>query len=315
MSEQVMTKKKLNVDIKTIIPFLGLVVVLVLFEVLTQGKLFSGRNLKAILNDGIYILLGAIGYSFLFAQGMIDFSIGANVAVSCAVACIAANINPVLAFPAALFTGVIIGSCNGFIHAKIGIDSFITTLAMQFLLNGLVLVILDGSTLAAPLSMLKWFTTPLKLGTLALFVVVGYFMFEHSSYGKKCRAVGSCAEAVRQSGINVQSLKFISFAVMGCIAGLIAFFSLIRTGSATSNTGSPLLMNVLNAALLGGLPMSGGATAKFRGVIIGSLTIAFMTSGMTILGLSVVNQQLVKGAVFLIAIAVSFDRKNMKVIK
>ncbi len=315
MSELTIVKKRRNINFMTVFPFLGLVAVLIFFEIITQGKLFSTRNLKAVLNDGIYILVGAIGYSFLFAQGSIDFSIGANMAVSCAAACITANVNPLLALPAALITGTIIGSCNGLIHVKAGIEPFITTLATQFLLNGLVLVILNSSTLAAPIEMIKWYTMPVKVITIAVLLLTGYVMFEYSSYGKKCKAVGSCREAVRQSGINVPLLKFIPFAVMGCIVGLLAFFSLIRTGSATNNTGSTLLMNVLNAALLGGLPLSGGATSKFRTVIIGSLTMAFMSSGMTIMGLSVSNQQLVKGLVFLIAIAISFDRKNVKVIK
>ncbi len=305
-----------RINFKEIFPFLGLIFVLVLFGITTQGMLFSSLNMKAVLNDGIYIMIGTVGYLFLFAQGSLDFSIGANMAVSCAVGAIAANaVAPWLALPAAIATGGLIGLCNGLITTKLNIDAFITTLAGMFILQGLVLVILDGSVLAAPLSMLKWFTNPLKIGLLAAVLVIGYIVFQYTSYGKICRAIGSCPEAVRQTGINLDFYRIVPFVVMGILVGILAFLSLIRTGSATNNTGGTLMFNVINAALLGGLPMSGGPTTKFRGAVVGSLTISFLVSGMTIMGIGTTDQQIVKGLVFLVAIGISFDRKNMKVIK
>ena len=308
-------QKLKKTDFQTIFPFLGLIAVLIFFEVSTGGRLFTGKNLKAVLNDGLYIIIGATGYAFMFAMGILDFSIGANMAVSCAAACLAAKINPLLAIPAAILTGMILSGVLGLIHVKAHVDAFITTLAGQFIFNGLVLIVLNNSIQQAPLSMLKWFTLPLKLVILAGGLAVGYMAFEHCVYGKTCKLIGSCEEAARQTGINVGRYKMCGFLTMGAIAGLLGFISLIRTGTASSQTGSTLMMNVLNAALLGGLPMSGGPTTKFRGVIIGSLTMAFLTSGMTIMGYNVTTQQLVKGLIFLIAISISFDRKNMKVIK
>lgn len=311
-------KKQANkkVDYKTIFPFLGLAFVLLLFGIITKGALFSKLNLKAILNDGIYVMIGTIGYLFLFSQGALDFSVGASMATACAVAAVAANnISPWAALPAALLTGVGIGLLNGLIFTKLKIDSFIVTLSTMFILQGIVLVILDGSVMSAPLAMLKWFTNPLKLTILAVVIIVGFVVFQYTAYGKICRAIGSCPEAVFQTGIKLDFYRTIAFVVMGFLVGILAFLSLIRTGSATNNTGGSLMINVMNAALLGGLPMSGGATTKFRGAIVGSLTITFLVSGMTIMGIETINQQIVKGIVFLVAIGISFDRKNMKVIK
>lgn len=308
--------KKVKENIKDIFPFMGIVVVLVVFGILTNGRLFSRQSLNAILNDGIYILLGTIGYLFLFAQGNLDFSIGYNMAVSCAMACIAANgVGMWAAFPAAVITGVLIGLINGTITVKLRIASLVSTMAMMFILQGLVLLILNGSVLAAPLAMLKWFNMPLKATLLLVFIVVGFVLFEYTKFGKISKAIGACPEAVRQTGINADAYKILAFVLIGLIAGVLGFVSLIRTGSATNQTGSTLMFNVLNAALLGGLPMSGGPTAKFRGAILGTLTMAFMVSGMTIMGISATNQQFVKGIVFLVAIGISFDRRNLKVIK
>lgn len=312
---QSITAKFKKINFQTIFPFLGLAAVMIFFQAASGGRLFTAQNLKAILNDGLYIILGTSGYAFLFAMGILDFSIGANMAVSCAVACLVAKINPLLAIPAAIMTGMLLAGLLGLIHVKANVDAFITTLAGQFIFNGLVLIVLDNSVQQAPLAMLKWFTQPLKLGILIGVVVTAYIAFEHCVYGKTCKLIGSCREAARQTGISVERYKMCGFLVMGAIVGLLAFISLIRTGTASSNTGSTLMMNVLNAVLLGGLPMTGGATTKFRGVIVGSLTMAFLTSGMAIMGYNVNTQQTVKGLIFMIAIAISFDRRNMKVIK
>lgn len=305
-----------NIDFKNIFPFLGLITIIVGFGIATNGRLFSMINMKAMLNDGLYILLGSVGYLFILAQGHFDFSIGSIMGISCAVGCVAASqIGPAAAIPAALLTGSIVGLLNGFIVAHLNIGSFIATLATKFIMTGAVLVILNGSIMAVPLSMLAWFSNPLKIMLIIFFLIIGYLIFQYTTFGKYSRAIGSCRETARQTGISMKLYSMAPFIIMGCIAGLLGFLSLIRTGSATNQTGSSLMTNVLNACLLGGIPLSGGATVKFRGVVIGTLTMTLLSSGMTILGLNSVNQQFVKGIVFLVATGISFDRKNLKVIK
>lgn len=308
--------RKLKINVQTIFPFLGLILIVGIFTVLTQGRLFSSTSLRTTINDGLYILIGTIGFTFLFAMGNMDFSIGNNMGVSCAVACIVAHgVNIYVAIPAAILTGMLIGLINGTIVVKTRIMSMIATLGMMFILQGTVLIILNGSVMQAPLSMMKLYTTPMKIALMLGFIIGGYVLFEMTVFGRIAKAIGASPEAVRQTGINADKYKVISFVLMGAIAGLLGFISLARTGSATNSTGSTLMFNVMNAALLGGVPMTGGPTTKFRGAILGALTISFMVTGMTLLRISAQNQQLIKGIIFLIAIGICFDRKNMKVIK
>lgn len=74
-------------------------------------------------------------------------------------------------------------------------------------------------------------------------------------------------------------------------------------------------MNVLLAIVLGGMPLSGGANSKVRAVILGSAMLAFLMNGLVIWGLNDLVQQGVKGAIFLIAVGLSFERGNIAVIK
>lgn len=308
--------KQNKISFQNIFPFLGLALILVLFTILTQGKLFSRAALKSTLNDGLYILMGTAGFTFLCAEGEMDFSIGYNMGVSCAVCCLVANaVNIYVAVPAAILTGIVIGLVNGLIVTKTHIMSMIATMGMMFILQGLVLVLLNGSVLQAPLTMLKMYTDPLKIFLLIATVVLGYLLLEKTKFGRVAKAVGACPEAVRQTGINSDRIKLITYIIVGGICGILGFVSLARTGSATNSTGGTLMFNALCATLMGAVPLTGGPTTKFRGAVLGTLTISFLVTGMTLLRISATNQQLIKGIIFLVAVGVSFDRKNMKVIK
>jgi len=308
--------KQNKISFQNIFPFLGLALILVLFTILTRGKLFSKAALKSTLNDGLYILMGTAGFTLLCAEGEMDFSIGANMGVSCAVCCLVAKAaNIYVAVPAAILTGVLIGLINGLVVTKTHIMSMIATMGMMFILQGLVLVLLNGSVLQAPLDMLKMYTDPLKLFLLIATVVLGYLLLEKSRFGRVAKAIGACPEAVRQTGINADRIKLISYVIVGALCGILGFISLARTGSATNSTGGTLMFNALCATLMGAVPLTGGPTTKFRGAILGTLTISFLVTGMTLLRISATNQQLIKGLIFLVAVGVSFDRKNMKVIK
>lgn len=299
---------------KELFPYLGLIIVIVFFQAVT-GSLFTGSNMKALLGEGFYILIGAVGYIFVIAQGNLDFSISGIMAISCAVGATAAQVNPWMAAPAAVITGMAAGMVNGFAVSVLKLDSFITTLAFGFVLNGGVVIVLNGGIIAAAPDMLSWSTNTLKLVTILGVTGAGFLLFHYTSYGKQCRAIGSSREAAYQTGVNVKRIMFMAFVIMGGLSGLLGFFSLIRTGTASSSTGATFLTNAWNAVLLGGIPIEGGATTKFRGVIVGSLTMAVLANGMTIMGLDANVKQLVTGIIFILVIAVSFNRKNLTVIK
>ena len=119
-----MTKEKLLNNFS----FIGLILVLVLFEVLTGGLLLGRRNLINIFNNFFSIGLCAMAYAFIMALGELDLSVGAIVGFSAAMGAFAANISTALILPAAILTGLVIGSASGFVIAKLKVESFIGNL-------------------------------------------------------------------------------------------------------------------------------------------------------------------------------------------
>lgn len=294
--------------------FIGLLLVLLVFELGTKGQLLGSRNLMNIFNNFFSIGLGAMSVTFLMSLGEMDLSVGAVMGLASALAAIAAQKSLALIFPVALAVGLGVGLLNGFLIAKLKVASFIGTLAVSFIARGITTFLLNG-TIGIPGTMRVYDNNQLKCVTFIFLMLLFFILFNFSPFGKRCRAIGSAPEAARQSGIKVDRTRIIAFAISGIVCGLLGYFSLVRTLTASSGTGKAFEFDILLAVLFGGMPLSGGWTVKFRSAVIGSVAMAAMKSGMSLMGINGLTQQLIQG-VLLIAIAyVSFDRKNTSVIK
>lgn len=310
-----MKNKKISVRLQKYLPVIGLIVLIILFEILTSGQLFNKRTLNSLINESFTLILGTLAMSFLLSQGCLDFSVSGTIALAAACAARVANINIYLALPTALLVGAGVGLINGIFHGVIGIESFIATLAVSYLSGGLTLIVLNSGSLSIPIEMLDWDSRGLRLALIVAAAIVAYIIFEKTRIGKECKIVGSNPEFALQCGLSVKKIKIRGFVILGAVAGFLAFFAIIRSATASTSTGGGVMVNTLNALLIGGMPITGGENSKIRSAIIGSLIVAVLTIGMGLLGLTAIYQQLVTGLVFLYAIYMTFDRKNTLVIK
>lgn len=310
-----MNNYALKTNVQKYLPYASLIIVIVFFEIVTQGKLLQGRYLISLTVEIFTILVGTTGLAFLLAQGCLDFSLTALVCMAAAFAAKSAALNQWLIFPVAVITGLLLGCINGIVHAVFKVNSFIATLAMSFICSGFVMVVLDNGNVSIPHELTKINTVTFRVAVMLIVAVIGYFIFEKTRVGKETRIIGSNPEFARQNGISLTWVKIRGFMIMGGICGIVAIFELLRAGTTSSSTGSGFTVNVLNALLIGGMPIIGGASAKFRSAVIGSIVMAVLTFGMNLWGLEVLTQQFVKGIVFLVAICLTFDRKNMVIIK
>ncbi len=304
-------KEKLHDNLGVI----GLIIVIIFFEIVTGGQLFTNRTVNSFINELFALVLATSGLTFLLSQNCLDFSVSGLIALSAAFAARAGEVSPYLVLPVAILVGICLGLVNGFLHGVLKINSFIATLSVSFVCGGATIIVLRSGSLMIPVEMLSWDSKPLRVAVMLIFMIGGYILFEKTRIGKECKIVGANPEFARQSGISVLKTKLRAFAIMGAIAGLIAFFALIRSATASSSTGASVTVNAINALLIGGMPIVGGMSSKFKSAILGSLIMAVLTIGMNIWGLTAVTQQCVKGVVFLFAIYMTFDRKSASVVK
>lgn len=308
-------KSWIKTHLSDIIPVLGLILVLVFFNAVSGGKVFTKTNFNTLFNEAFSLLIVTYALIFVMAQGKNDMSLGGVVALAAALAAHASSISGNLVLPVALLVGLLCGLLNGLIVTEFRIDSFIATIAMSFILKGFVELLLQSGVRSIPIKMMMLDSQQLKITVALVFGIISFILFKFTMFGKHCRAIGSRMEVCRQSGVRVKLVQYGSYVFTGLASGLVAFFFLIRSGAANIGTASNLEFNALQALMLGGVLITGGSSVKFRSAVIGSITMAALANGMTLWGVETLTQQLIKGFIFLIVIALTFERKSVEVIK
>ena len=304
-----------DLNIKELIPFASLILVVVFFQIITDGTLLSLRKLKLILNQSFVLMIGTVPCSFIVAQGDVDFSMGSMVGITAVCAAWVSQSVSFLALPAAMLVGLVLGIVNGLLYVKCRIPSFVVTLSTLMVLRGLTIFISGGGSVSVPFELYDWDNTALKLGIVIVVIAAAAFIFNYTKFGKWCKAIGSGVTAAYQSGVPVGKMRIAGYAISAMMCGLCGFFNMVRAGSAATNTGNFFETDVLIALVLGGMPLSGGSSSKIRCAVIGSLTLAVLVNGFACWSIDEKLQQGIKGVIFLIAVWLTFDKKNTQLIK
>ena len=304
--------KKLSTmsTIRSFLPLLGLVAVFIVFNVLTGGRMI--KNMSLVMSQIYVTLIAATGVFFIMTMGGLDFSQGSIMGITSIVVCMVSKVNVPLAILAGIAAGAAIGAINGFFYVNRKIKSFIVTICTMFLFRGIIKYLTSNAPVAGSAKLVMMNKDELKLACTLVVLIIGFIAFRFTKFGMYLRAIGAGEKAAKFAGIRTDKMKFLIYVLAGAITGFAAFVNVVKVGSVTSSGGNQLETQILIA---GGMPISGGAKAKFQNVIIGSLLYIVLSSGLTMLGLTTQTMQLIQGVVFLIFVAVFADRQSLQVIK
>ncbi len=307
--------KKLSTmsTIRSFLPLLGLVAVFIVFNVLTGGRMI--KNMSLVMSQIYVTLIAATGVFFIMTMGGLDFSQGSIMGITSIVVCMVSKVNVPLAIVAGIAAGAAIGAINGFFYVNRKIKSFIVTICTMFLFRGIIKYLTSNAPVAGSAKLVMMNKDELKLACTLVVLIIGFIAFRFTKFGMYLRAIGAGEKAAKFAGIRTDKMKFLIYVLAGAITGFAAFVNVVKVGSVTSSGGNQLETQILIALVLGGMPISGGAKAKFQNVIIGSLLYIVLSSGLTMLGLTTQTMQLIQGVVFLIFVAVFADRQSLQVIK
>ncbi|WP_460451421.1 multiple monosaccharide ABC transporter permease [Alsobacter sp. SYSU BS001988] len=142
---------------------------------------------------------------------------------------------------------------------------------------------------------------PVVLVIMGALILFYNFVTARTVIGRRIYALGGNALAARLSGIRTQRLAFLTFVNMGVLAGLAGLIVAARLNSATPSAGNSFELDVIAACFIGGVSASGGA-GRVMGVVIGAFFMGIMNNGMSIMGIGIFWQQVVKGLVLLAAV-------------
>jgi putative multiple sugar transport system permease protein len=150
---------------------------------------------------------------------------------------------------------------------------------------------------------------PNVLIVMLVLIALYTFVTRRTTIGRRIYAMGGNEKATKLSGINTERLSFLTFVNMGALAGLAGMIVAARLNSATPKAGVGNELDVIAACFIGGASASGGV-GKITGAVIGAFIMGVMNNGMSILGLGIDFQQMVKGLVLLAAVFFDVYNKN-----
>lgn len=366
---------------------LALIVIMVFFQVATDGILLKPVNLTNLILQNSYIVIMAVGMLLVIVSGHIDLSVGSVMGFIGALAAVMIvhwDVPYVLAGVICLAVGALIGMAQGFWVAFFRIPSFIVTLAGMLVFKGLTLWLLAGQSVGpfpANFQLIASGFVPDIFGTgrfntlslvtgiavaagilvmavrsrrkqaatglveepfaffagkhalitialiymsylmatfrglpnvfivMALLIAIYAFITNRTVVGRRIYAIGGNEKAAKLSGIPAEKLVFLTFANMGMLAALAGLVFAARLNTATPKAGVSFELDVIAAVFIGGASMAGGV-GTVVGAVVGAFIMGVMNNGMSILGIGIDWQQVIKGLVLLAAVV--FDVYNKK---
>ncbi len=306
-------------------PVLVLIALCLAFTAINPNFL-SVRNFARIGILAAPTLLVAVGVTFIIIMGSIDLSMEGVVAF-CAV--VFAKVFVAysgfhgwgwLGIPLAALVGAFAGFLGGLAHVRLKIPSFMSSLSMGYIGLGATFVLSGGyrinvqdPTFRALLTE-RLFEMPYMVYFALLGLLFALFIERFTVIGRNIFAVGGGEDLARASGLNVLRVRVLGFVIAGFFYGLGALLSVARVGIADGSSGSNLMFTAITAVVVGGTSLSGGHGGVLN-TLIGTLIVAAISNGMIVIGLPSYVQSGVLGAIVIVAVALSTNRKAIRYIK
>jgi len=298
-------------DWRRYIIYIGFVVVFVVFAATLGDQGFlSTNNVLNIFRQAATISIIAVGMTFVIACAEIDLSVGSVAGLASVCTAMAISHWGIAAgIAAGLAVGLVVGAINGGLVAMLNIPSFLVTLGMlgiaagvaqwitasapQPILNDTYNLVFGGGNFGPVPGLLVW---------MAVFVAVGAVVLAKTRFGRKVLATGGNRTAAEFSGVRTRRIKFqvlLLSAVVASIAGML-YAGRLQSGRFQWGAGDEL--SAIAAVILGGTSLFGGA-GSVVGTLFGSLMISLINNGLILAGLETSQQQVVRGAIIILAVA------------
>lgn len=268
---------------------------------------------EAILRITALVSIMAVGMTFVIICAEIDLSVGSVASWSTMVTGLLYQagtptfVTPVLV----LLMGAVIGLVNGLLVTKVKIPSFLVTLGMLSVFDGMSLTITNTEPVPIiddTFSNLFWNASYLGLPSpiwwTIVVVLIGFYLLQMTVFGRRVYAVGGNLTAARFSGIKSDRIKILAFVFSSMTAVLAGMLLAARSTSGNPSLGTGLELDVIAAVIIGGTSLFGGE-GDIPGSVIGAIFIGILGFGLLVMGLTTSVQEIIKGAIIILAVALN----------
>lgn len=299
------------------VPLLLAILVSVVGLTIVKPNFLTTGNIHSIFLGASFELIMAIGMTLLLVLGGFDLSVGsvagfAGVAVGL---CFDKSMGVGISIIMGLIAATAIGFLNGFLIAKLKVNSMIATLAMQMIIRGLIYILTQGVgkpnfpdeyNVIGRIS-LAGIQTPIFYAL----ILAGIFgiLFAKTGWFRQFYFIGGNEEAAKLSGIKVDKLRIFAYTFTSLMAGISGLLLAARMGGAIPTQGQNMEMNVIAGCVIGGCSVSGGEGTMF-GSFLGVMVMSLVTNAFNILGVDIYWQRSILGIILLIAVLADVLRQK-----
>jgi ribose transport system permease protein len=297
-------------------PFIGLVLVIALFSLIpeVQGRFLRFANFKSVATQSVIVALGALGMTLIIISGGIDLSAASNIALASVITAYAVNAGaaPLVALGLGVLTGGLVGFVNGGLVTRLRLIPFIVTLGMMGIARGAAKWIAGNQKIDAPMTWVNelmaksphppWLLLAPGVSIVIIFAVAMAVLLKYTVFGRHVFAVGSNEATARLCGVRTDRVKVLVYVISGLFCGLsgVMEFSRLTVGDPTVAVG--LELDIIAAVVIGGGSLTGGE-GSILGTMVGVLIMSFLRNGCTMMGWPNYIQEIIIGAIIVIAVA------------
>ena len=289
---------------------LALAAIVAAFSLIRPDKFCTLTNFINITRQISLLVMISLGTTLVMSVNEFDLSVGSMASLGGVMAALLAvkGLPMAVCFLLPAAVSFCIGLLNGWIVARFRVLSFITTLGMSTVLSGVIYRLSGGATVFEGIPKSFSFLGTTKLGRVPLlsilmvvFVVLFWFLLEHTTLGRKFYAIGGNEETAKIAGIRVRKYKTIAFAlcaVMACVTGMLIAS---RVGSANTTAGDGYFLQSYAAVFIG-CTVSRKGIPNAAGTLVGAAILGILANGLTILQMPSYMQNIITGSIIILAV-------------
>lgn len=304
--------------------YISFIFLIILFRIWAGPNFTSLKNWSFIAQQAPVLITLAIAETFVITGGFIDLSVGSVVGITCYVAALGIQHFG----PGGLLLGLVVatavGFLNGAIFAYFKIPSFVTTLATLTIIRAALLIISNGQAVyiseglgTSGLSA-EWLTSlgryPKIIFVVAIIIFITWVIYNKTVFGRNLKGIGGNENVVGLFGISLPRFKFLTFGFVGLVVGVASLINLARVGAATPVTGQNMELDAISAVVLGGTPLTGGYGSILK-TVMGAISLVVLSNGLTLAGVPPSWNNVARGLLLIIAVAIALDRKKIGTVK
>jgi len=297
---------------RSVVYLLGIIIVAIVIMSFLDPNFFTVRNLFNVLNQQATLGIATMGVAIAMIAGCIDLTIGNLLASTAAIAALllVAGVSEIWVILLTCIAGLVAGTLNGVIVIKTRINTFIATLGLMSVYQGVALIIPDGNNIYLKGRFANFGTyriagiIPIPIIYFIVITIIVYLVMRFTKFGRRLYSIGGSAEAAYLAGINLDLNKIIAYAISGLLASFASLIVISRIGQSQPAMGSAYPLEAIAATVIGGASLSGGK-GTIPGIFLGVILLGLIRNSLNILHVPSFYQYVMLGVVIIVAVTLS----------